>query len=101
MGLYPESTTNEEDIAFVQEILDGKCAFYTNVKVTDEGVVATSDEAKVVLFLKTDTPGPPGYPDIIESPWGRGRLTYDGAHYVTRRVISQGRYTSSLENHIR
>jgi hypothetical protein len=79
MGMYFENTTDEEDIQYIQQLLDNHEAQIHNGKIyQNENVLwEVCDQGKL-------------------TPWGIGVFTQHGVAYICGQLITEGRYSSSL-----
>lgn len=101
MGIYiTNPSTDEEDIAFIQELITNGKAYLD----AEQGRICcqsdTESGTKKVLWERCDLNEKKGFlgdSDPISTPWGIGRITQEGYSYVFAQLVRQGRTISTLE----
>jgi hypothetical protein len=94
MGIYYNSTTNEEDINYIQKLIDSE-----NGYIKDGCIYWKCYGGKDMLLWETcklDTPSVYfGEQEPINTPWGLGKLTKNGTSYIFMQLAKEGRSSST------
>jgi hypothetical protein len=105
MGIYIDATTAEEDLAYLQEVLDGKAKRYSNIRVDDDGnmvgqrVWIENDGSTIedVVFFQCRHTQKNYWDEIIDAPWGKGIVGPEGCRYIQDQQMKKGKFGTSHE----
>ena len=90
MGIYFDSTTDQEDIDYIAKLIDSGKAYYKNNKIYYD----VEEETKI-LWENCEPDAKKNYlgePKPLLTPWGIGRLTSEGCTYIYSQLMKENRY---------
>lgn len=94
MGIYYDSTTDEEDIIYIKTLIANN-----EVYVKDNKIYWKCYDSDELIWEQCELNSPetfPGEPNPIQTPWGIGRWTCSGYSCLMVGLMKAGKSSNTL-----